>query len=62
MSIRAAEILETVEFELDGEPVIGYAGETVWETARRYGVEIPHLCHKPGYRPAGNCRACVGGN
>ena len=59
MSIRAAEILETVEFELDGEPVIGYAGETVWETARRYGVEIPHLCHKPGYRPAGNCRACV---
>ena len=35
------------------------AGESILETARRYGREIPHLCHKPGYRPDGNCRACV---
>ncbi|MGI9305975.1 MAG: formate dehydrogenase subunit alpha, partial [Gammaproteobacteria bacterium] len=44
---------------LDGKPVVGYAGENILETARRYGTEIPHLCYKPGYRAAGNCRACV---
>ena len=36
-----------------------HPGETLWETAHRLGIEIPHLCHKPGYRPDGNCRACV---
>lgn len=48
-----------VEFELDGERVIGYADESILETARRYGRLIPHLCYKPGYRAAGNCRACM---
>ncbi|MGI9297279.1 MAG: formate dehydrogenase subunit alpha [Gammaproteobacteria bacterium] len=59
MSIQPAPVLETVEFELDGAPVIGGDGETILETARRYGVEIPHLCYTRGYRAAGNCRACV---
>jgi formate dehydrogenase major subunit len=29
--------------------------------AKRQGTTIPHLCHKPapGYRPDGNCRACM---
>ena len=29
--------------------------------ARREGVTIPHLCHRPeaGYAPDGNCRACM---
>lgn len=48
-----------VEFELDGKPVVGYADESILQTARRYGVDIPHLCWTPGYRAAGNCRACV---
>ena len=59
MGIEPLPVTEPVEFELNGEPVIGYAGENILETARRYGVEIPHLCYKPGYRAAGNCRACV---
>ena len=50
---------EAIEFTLDGKNVIGYADETLLETARRYGVDIPHLCYKPGYRAAGNCRACM---
>src|SRR5947207_6382746 len=29
------------------------------QTADRLGVEIPRLCYKPGYRPDGNCRACM---
>ncbi len=50
-----------VEFELDGKTVEAAPGETIWRVARREGLEIPHLCHhpEPGYRPDGNCRACM---
>ncbi|MBV8851874.1 MAG: (2Fe-2S)-binding protein, partial [Sinobacteraceae bacterium] len=50
-----------VVFELDGEQVEASPGETIWEVAQRMGTHIPHLCHKPapGYRPDGNCRACM---
>ncbi len=51
--------MPTVDFSLDGQPVQALPGETVWEVAQRHGVAIPHLCHQPGLRPAGNCRACV---
>jgi len=48
-----------VEFKLNGKVVVGYASETIIQTAKRHGVEIPHLCYKEGMRPDGNCRACV---
>ena len=48
-----------VEFKLNGKDVVGYASETIIQTAKRHGVEIPHLCYKDGLRPDGNCRACV---
>lgn len=48
-----------IEFKLNGQTVIGRPDETLIETAKRHGVEIPHLCYKPGYRADGNCRACV---
>ena len=50
---------ETITFKLNGADVVGYSNETILETAKRNGVEIPHLCYKPGYRPDGNCRACM---
>src|SRR6266849_1375056 len=36
-------------------------GETIWQVAQRRGIDIPHLCYspEPGYRPDGNCRACM---
>jgi formate dehydrogenase major subunit len=48
-------------FTLDGREVEAAPGETIWSVARRAGTDIPHLCHlpKPGYRPDGNCRACL---
>ncbi len=51
---------ETV-FELDGRQVEARPGETIWQVAKRLGTDIPHLCYKPspGYRPDGNCRACM---
>ncbi|MBS0418796.1 MAG: formate dehydrogenase subunit alpha [Proteobacteria bacterium] len=48
-------------FELDGQQVEALPGETIWAVAKRLGTHIPHLCHRPehGYRPDGNCRACM---
>ena len=48
-----------VEFKLNGRTVVGRADETIIQTAKQHGVEIPHLCYKDGLRPDGNCRACV---
>ncbi|MBI4183127.1 MAG: formate dehydrogenase subunit alpha [Proteobacteria bacterium] len=50
-----------IPFVLDGAAVEARPGETIWEAAKRLGTRIPHLCHAdaPGYRPDGNCRACV---
>jgi formate dehydrogenase major subunit len=49
----------TIRFQLDGREVEAQAGETLLEVADRHGVTLPRLCHKPGYRPDGNCRSCV---
>jgi formate dehydrogenase major subunit len=50
-----------IRFSLNGIEVEARPGETIWQVAQRHDTEIPHLCysHKPGYRPDGNCRACV---
>jgi len=48
-----------VEFKLNGKAVVGRSDETLIETAKHYGIDIPHLCYKEGMRPDGNCRACV---
>ena len=52
-------VLQTVEFKLDGKTIVAYEGETILKAAKRHGIDIPHLCFKDGYRPDGNCRACV---
>src|SRR6266545_3371436 len=50
---------ETIDFKLNGETISAFAGETILQAADRHGVEIPRLCYKDGYRPDGNCRACM---
>ena len=52
---------DTIRFTLDGQQVTAEKGLTIWEVANGRGLKIPHLCHKPapGYRPDGNCRACM---
>jgi formate dehydrogenase major subunit len=52
---------DPVIFTLDGVAVAARPGQTIWEAAAARGIDIPHLCHKPspGYRPDGNCRACM---
>ena len=52
---------KSVTFVLDGKEVEALEGETIWQVAKRQGIEIPHLCYsqEPGYRADGNCRACM---
>ena len=48
-----------VSFSLDNKEITSYGEETILQAAKRNNIEIPHLCYKDGYRPDGNCRACV---
>jgi formate dehydrogenase major subunit len=52
---------DPIKFLLDGAEVEARPDETIWQVANRRGTEIPHLCYSPapGYRPDGNCRACM---
>lgn len=50
---------KTITFSLNGRSVEALEGETILQTAKRVGVEIPHLCYKEGYREVGNCRSCM---
>jgi formate dehydrogenase major subunit len=52
---------DRIRFTLDGRQVEALPGETIWQVAERAGTDIPHLCYspEPGYRPDGNCRACM---
>ena len=52
---------DTIKITLDGKEIETQAGQTIWEVAHGRSLVIPHLCHKPapGYRPDGNCRACM---
>ena len=58
---KDGEMSGGVEFTLDGSTVQARPDETIWQVADRLGIEIPHLCYSPapGYRPDGNCRACM---
>jgi formate dehydrogenase major subunit len=54
-------MMDGIKFFLDGREVVAWPGETIWQVASRHHTEIPHLCYSPapGYRPDGNCRACM---
>src|SRR5271163_3063370 len=48
-------------FTIDDREIDIRDGETIFNAARRLGIELPSLCYlpKPGYRPDGNCRVCM---
>ncbi|GAB1384392.1 hypothetical protein MASR1M50_27130 [Burkholderiales bacterium] len=48
-----------IAFELDGQAVSAFEGESILQAAERHGVAIPRLCFTDGLRADGNCRACV---
>ena len=60
-AVQSAAKAELVNFMLDGQPVQAAADETIWQVAKRSGVDIPHLCYTDqlDYRADGNCRVCM---
>src|SRR5215471_5178540 len=59
MKIDPREVGGSVAFQLNGKSATALGNETIIQAADRLGVPIPRLCYKPGYRPDGNCRACM---
>ena len=52
---------KNISFFLNNKQVQANENESIWQVAKRLGVEIPHLCYsdEKGYRADGNCRACM---
>ena len=44
---------------IDGKQIEFKHGQTVIETAREAGIEIPHFCWHPSLSVSGNCRVCL---
>lgn len=44
---------------IDGKEIEVEEGTTVFEAARRNGIQIPHFCYHPKLSIAGNCRMCL---
>lgn len=49
----------TVKFTINGVQVEAKKGENVIDVARRYGFEVPSLCHHEAIKPYGACRVCL---
>jgi CRP-like cAMP-binding protein/Fe-S-cluster-containing dehydrogenase component len=50
---------KTITVQIDGRSVTVPEKTTIWEAARRAGINIPALCHKEDLNPVAVCRVCV---
>ena len=55
----APESTTTVTVTIDGREVSVPKGTTIYDAARRVGIDIPVLCHDERFDPVGVCRMCV---
>jgi formate dehydrogenase major subunit len=51
--------LTRVTLTVDGREITVPEGTTIYDAARRLGIDIPVLCHDDRYDPVGVCRMCV---
>ncbi len=51
ISTQAPAESRTVTLSIDGQEVSTREGTTIWEAAKRAGIEIPVLCHDERYDP-----------
>jgi len=52
-------VTETISLTIDGREIEVPLGTTIWDAARKAGIEIPVLCHDPRLEPVGVCRVCL---
>lgn len=50
---------ETIQLQLDGEPISVPRGATLLDAAQQAGVEVPVICYHEATSPNGLCRICV---
>ncbi|MFW5865979.1 MAG: NADH-dependent [FeFe] hydrogenase, group A6 [Nanoarchaeota archaeon] len=48
-----------VHFTINDIPVKGNIGESILDVAKRYAIDIPHLCSHPRLDNIGACRMCI---
>jgi NADH dehydrogenase/NADH:ubiquinone oxidoreductase subunit G len=48
-----------IKFTIDGKKIRVPKGTTVLDAAKKYGIEIPTLCHHPKLTSYGGCRLCI---
>lgn len=48
-----------ISLTIDGRTIIAQHGQTIFEAARRAGVEIPAMCADPRIKPTGDCGLCT---
>jgi formate dehydrogenase major subunit len=48
-----------ISLTIDGRALEVEEGVTIWDAARRLGIDVPVLCHDPGLEPAAVCRVCT---
>jgi formate dehydrogenase major subunit len=58
-SAETTPTTRTVTVTVDGREITVPEGTTIYDAARRVGVDIPVLCHDERYDPVGVCRMCV---
>jgi formate dehydrogenase major subunit len=51
--------MNNINVILNGKPVVGHEGESILDLAKRYGYDIPTLCHDPRLDPFASCFVCV---
>lgn len=50
---------ETVNITINGQALTAAKGDTILQTARAAGIEIPTLCHHDALAGFGACRLCI---
>jgi len=48
-----------MKIEVNGREVNAESGDTILDSLRREGLDVPTLCHMKGMTPTGACRICV---
>ncbi len=48
-----------ISLTIEGRPVVAQQGQTIFEAARRAGIEIPAMCADPRIKPTGDCGLCT---
>ena len=59
MTTTHPQEMKAVTLSIDGQTVAVPEGTTIWDAARKLGIDIPVLCHDPRLAPVAVCRVCA---